>query len=86
MTKFQRIKRALITRATDIYTDMRHDIPVEEYPHHFKTMGELIAQIDSHEDLAEIINAVCKGSYDILGLEPSCDESIEEFFQEIFSK
>lgn len=86
MTKFQRIKHALVTRATDIYTDMRHDITPEEYPDHFGNMARVIAQVDSHEDLASLMAAVCKGDFDILGLEPSCDETMEDFFQEIFSK
>jgi hypothetical protein len=83
MNKLEKMKKVLVQRAMDIYHDMRHDIDLKGYPKHFGVMGEMIAQIDSHKDLASIITAICKGSYEMLGIDNS-DECLEDLFEDTF--
>lgn len=85
MNKLEKMKKVLVQRAMDIYHDMRYDIEIKEYPEHFKRMGKIIAKVDSYNTLSSLIEDISKGKFDVLGVEPSCDDCLEDLFKEVFS-
>lgn len=85
MNKLEKMKKVLVQRAMDIYHDMRYDIEIKEYPDHFKRMGKIIAKVDSYNTLSSLIEDISKGEFDVLGVEPSCDDCLEDLFKEVFS-
>ncbi len=75
------LKKKLAQQAIDIYTDMRHDFCGQDYLDHFTNLGASLAKIDAYESLAELLKDVGDYRFAYLGL--ACDDSIEDFFNEI---
>lgn len=76
-------QNVLISRAVDIFVDMRDtcDSP-SEYRDHFGSMGALIAKIESYENFGDICTAIEKEEFGILGLVGD-DEEMEEFLYDV---
>ena len=76
-------QNVLISRAVDIFVDMRDTCESpDEYRDHFGNMGELIAKIESYVNFGDICTAIEKGEFSVLGL---CgdDDELPEFLYEV---
>ena len=83
MKILQAAQNVLITRAVDIYVDMRDTIDsIEEYRDHFGNMGEVIAKIELYQNFGDICNAIEKEEFSQLGLFGD-DEEMEGFLDEV---
>lgn len=83
MSVLSTAKQLLIERAVKVYLDRRNEIDFEEYPSHFKTLGEIISQIDSHITFSSLIHYLEIGGFEVLGLFPSDNDLLEGFLQEL---
>lgn len=76
-------QNVLISRAVDIFVDMRDTVDsVDEYRDHFGNMGELIAKIESYVNFGDICTAIEKDEFSILGLVGD-DEEMEGFLYDV---
>jgi transcription elongation factor Elf1 len=83
MKILQAAQNVLISRAVDIYVDMRDTVDsVEEYRNHFGNMGELIQKIETYNSFGDICTAVEKEQFGELGY---CgdDEDLEAFLYDV---
>lgn len=74
MKILQAAQNVLISRAVDIFVDMRDGVEPSEYPDHFSSMGEIIQKIESYQNFGDICNAIEKNEFNILGLFGDDDE------------
>lgn len=86
MSYLLKAKRNLATRATEIFTDMRHDVAFEEYKDHYARLGEILSGIDQTETWGELLQKIMKGDFEPLGLFTDDEDMIEEFLKDIFVK
>ena len=76
-------QNVLISRAVNIYVDMRDTVvSVDEYRDHFGNMGEVIAKIESYQNFGDICTAIEKEEYSELGLFGD-DEDMEAFLYDV---
>jgi hypothetical protein len=82
MKLLHNLKRKLAQHAIELYTDWRHDFCGQDYLDHFTNLGSTLAKIDAYESLADLLKDIGDYKFDHLGL--ACDDSIENFFPEIY--
>jgi hypothetical protein len=82
MKLLQNLKKKLTQQTVDMYIDMRHDFCGNCYFDHFKNLGITLARIDNYKSVADLIKDIGDYKFDHLGL--ACDDSIEEFLEEIY--
>ena len=76
-------QNVLISRAVDIFVDMRDTVDsVDEYRDHFGNMGEMIAKIESYQNFGDICTAIEKEEFTVLGLFGD-DEEMEQFLYDV---
>jgi hypothetical protein len=76
-------QNVLISRAVNIYVDMRDTVDsVDEYRDHFGNMGEVIAKIESYQNFGDICTAIEKEEFSVLGLFGD-DEEMEAFLYDV---
>lgn len=76
-------QNVLISRAVDIFVDMRDTVDsVDEYRDHFGNMGEIIAKIESYQNFGDIYSAIEKEEFAVLGLFGD-DEEMEQFLYDV---
>jgi len=75
-------QNVLISRAVDIFVDMRDTCELKEYRDHFGNMGEVIAKIESYQNFGDICTAIEKEEFTVLGLFGD-DEEMEGFLSDV---
>ena len=76
-------KQNLVNNAIQLWSDRRHDIPLEEYPSHFKDMGDLISVIDGYSSLGVLISDMEKGKFEVLGYFKGEEDTMQEFLESL---
>ena len=82
MKILQAAQNILISRAVDLYIDMRDGVELSDYHDHFGTMGEVIAKIESYQNFGDICNAIEQGQFEVLCLFED-DEPLDPFLYDV---
>jgi hypothetical protein len=83
MSLLSNAKQNLVDNAIQLWSDRRYDIPLDEYPDHFKGMGDLIAVIDSYQSLGILISDMEKGKFEVLGYFKGEEDVMQEFMESL---
>ena len=86
MSYLLKAKRNLATRATEIFTDMRHGVAFGEYKDYYAQLADILSNIDQTETWSELLQKIMKGDFEHIGLFTDDEDMIEEFLQDIFVK
>lgn len=86
MSYLLKAKRNLTGRATEVFSDMRHDLAFEEYANHYSDLGITISNIDKTETWGELLQKIMKGDFEHIGLFTDDEDMIEELLKEVFVK
>jgi hypothetical protein len=81
----EKLKNTLSESVIDIYTFRSEDLPLEEefYQDHYSNMGSVLYNVQKHQTLKSLIDALYDHEFDYIGLdsEEEVDELLESFFE-----
>lgn len=86
MVMLKELKRSLSEQIVDIWHVMSEDLPSEQevFEEHFKVMGYYLYQVDKHESVKSLLDALYNFEFDGIGY---CDEeSVDELLETLFDK
>lgn len=76
-------QKHLIERVNDAFMMRKEDLPLSEYPAHFAEMGKLVAQIESRENLSDLIKDVEQGELEVVGIFSSDFDCFEVLVRDV---
>ena len=86
MVMLKELKRSLSEQIVDIWDIMSKDLPAEQgvFEDHFKVMGYYLYQVEKHESVKSLLDALYNFEFDGIGY---CDEeSVNELLETLFGK
>ena len=83
------IKDYFVESTTDFYNDMRHELGYDEYPDHYKELGQQLAEIEKIRSISDLIRKLDKeeivSPLAIKGEDEILDETLDIIFTEFYS-